>query len=86
MTPKEVRALAQTDPLPDEWKGRKKVHEHVYHTLLGNPSKEYARKKLKRARQSRAAKNGYFCPGGKHKGIYKFNGRWYAYLHFARYE
>lgn len=86
MTEKEIRALAETDPLPDKWKGMRKVHEHVYHSLYGSPTKEGARKKLKRAKRDRLERDGFYCPGGRHQGVYKHYGRWYAYLHFARYE
>lgn len=86
MTEKEVRALCQTNPLPEKWKGKKKVHEHVYCSLYGSPTKEGARRKLKRAKRDRPEREGFYCPGGNHQGIYKANGKWYAYLHFARYE
>lgn len=87
MTRKEARNLETTAPLPDEWKGRRKVHEHVYFSLYGDSTKVAAGRKLKRALRERKEKDGFYCPGGKHKGIFKdSNGLWYAYLHFARYE
>lgn len=86
MTEKEVRALMQTDPLPENWKGMQKVHEHVYHSIYGEQTQVAARRKLKRAKNQRKSKNGYYCPGGKHEGTYKRGGLWFAYLHFARYE
>lgn len=86
MTEREVRELVTTDPLPDKWNGKRKVRENVYHSAKGEQTQVAARRKLKRARRERKPQNGFYCPGGKHEGIYREYGRWYAYLHFAKYE
>jgi len=62
------------------------VHENVYHSIKGDQTQVAARRRLNKARNERKPQNGFYCPGGKHEGIYKQRGKWYAYLHFARYE
>lgn len=75
MTEREVRSLIITDPLPNRWNGKRKVYEHVYHSTKGEQTQVAARRKLKRARREHKPQDGFYCPGGKHEGIYKQYGK-----------
>lgn len=86
MTAQEARALVQTDPLPNEWNGMRKLYEYVHISRNPSSTRKEAQKKLKSYRAKRSVKDGFYCPGGKHRGIYELNGRWYVYQHAARYE
>ena len=86
MTKKEAKNLINTAPLPEKWKGKQKVREHVYCSLFGDQTRVAARRRLKRAKSERKEQDGFYCPGGQHEGIFEEYGTWYVYLHFARYE
>lgn len=86
MTRKEKRDFIQAHPLPDEWNGKRKVYEHVYCTRKARPTQKDARRALRRERWKRAVKNGFYCPGGVYRGVYKSNEGWHGYQQFAKYE
>mgnify|MGYP001099420034 CR=1 FL=1 len=82
----EVKRLIFNFELPRKKDGKTLQYHEVYIDPHGTHTWEDAKKTLRRVQEAKSKEAGWHCEGGICEGIFKENGKFYAYRYHGRYE